>query len=123
MILSVFGRFCCLLCLFCQIFGSIPSTAGPCCSTTATIHGTRFESPRLGRALRRAFTVSRWAFVAPNVNTQGLRQSSTALAARGGGEYDISDADIQNFYNSLLTLGLVVACSFTTLKALGSMHL
>ena len=52
-----------------------------------------------------AFTVSRWAFVAPNVNSQGLRQSSTALAARGGGEYDISDADIQNFYNSLLTLG------------------
>ena len=52
-----------------------------------------------------AFTVSRWALVAPNVNIQGLRQSSTALAARGGGEYDISDADIQNFYNSLLTLG------------------
>ncbi|CAK9049545.1 Chaperone protein DnaJ [Durusdinium trenchii] len=52
-----------------------------------------------------AFTVSRWAFVAPNVNTQGLRQSSTALAARGGGEYDISDADIQNFYNSLTGAG------------------
>ena len=56
-----------------------------------------------------AFTVSRWAFVAPNVNTQGLRQSSTALAARGGGEYDISDADIQNFYNSLLILRLMSA--------------
>ncbi|CAK9049551.1 Chaperone protein DnaJ [Durusdinium trenchii] len=56
-----------------------------------------------------AFTVSRWAFVAPNVNSQGLRQSSTALAARGGGEYDISDADIQNFYNSLLTLGFAAS--------------
>ena len=29
--------------------------------------------------------------------------SPLALQARGGGEYDISDADIQNFYNNLLT--------------------
>ena len=81
-----------------------------------------------------AFTVSRWAFVAPNVNTQGLRQSSTALAARGGGEYDISDADIQtellqltvdswSMYLYHLRSILYRSWMFNSLEALGSMSL
>ncbi|CAL1157940.1 unnamed protein product, partial [Cladocopium goreaui] len=51
------------------------------------------------------FVVTRFidaAFVAPK-GASPSRQELTALQARGGGEYDISDADIQNFYNSLLT--------------------
>ena len=49
-----------------------------------------------------AFTLTRLAFV--SAPAAGSRQHSpVALSARGGGEYDISDADIQNFYNSLLT--------------------
>ena len=49
------------------------------------------------------FVVTRFidAFVAPTAPTH--RSDLTALQARGGGEYDISDADIQNFYNNLLT--------------------
>mmetsp|Transcript_22017 Transcript_22017/g.48373 ORF Transcript_22017/g.48373 Transcript_22017/m.48373 type:complete len:221 (-) Transcript_22017:101-763(-) len=52
-----------------------------------------------------AFVLTRFAleaFVAPRTTTPSL-QSKLQLKARGGGEYDISDADIQNFYNSLLT--------------------
>eukprot|EP00435_Cladocopium_sp_Y103_P054820 s3453_g18.t1 len=51
-----------------------------------------------------AFTVTRYitAFVAPRLSSPATT-SPLALQARGGGEYDISDADIQNFYNSLLT--------------------
>ena len=53
-----------------------------------------------------AFTATRFvAFVtAPATPSPPLRRhSAVALAARGGGEYDISDADIQTFYQSLLT--------------------
>merc|ERR1712107_139420 len=39
-------------------------------------------------------------FVAPS--SSALR-SQTALRARGGGEYDISDADIANFYAEVTT--------------------
>eukprot|EP00435_Cladocopium_sp_Y103_P054392 s3453_g17.t1 len=69
------------------------------------------KMPRSSRILVSAllclatFVVTRFidaAFVAPAV-TSPSRQELTALQARGGGEYDISDADIQNFYNSLLT--------------------
>mmetsp|Transcript_10399 Transcript_10399/g.19431 ORF Transcript_10399/g.19431 Transcript_10399/m.19431 type:complete len:222 (+) Transcript_10399:44-709(+) len=55
-----------------------------------------------------AFTATRLvAFVtAPAVPSPPLRHhSAVALNARGGGEYDISDADIQTFYQSLLTGG------------------
>ncbi|CAJ1427112.1 unnamed protein product [Effrenium voratum] len=51
-----------------------------------------------------AFTLTRLCFVAPPPAVhQPLRQSQVALQARGGGEYDVSDADIDAFYNSLLT--------------------
>ncbi|CAJ1349425.1 unnamed protein product [Effrenium voratum] len=51
-----------------------------------------------------AFTLTRLCFVAPPPAVhQPLRQSHVALQARGGGEYDVSDADIDAFYNSLLT--------------------
>ncbi|CAE7439330.1 dnaJ [Symbiodinium natans] len=53
-----------------------------------------------------AFTATRFvAFVtAPATPSPPLRRhSAVALAARGGGEFDISDADIQTFYQSLLT--------------------
>jgi len=46
------------------------------------------------------------AFVAPAAPTTSPAQQSrgqVALRARGGGEYDVSDADIENFYNALLT--------------------
>eukprot|EP00913_Durusdinium_trenchii_P021625 g20322.t1 len=46
------------------------------------------------------FTLTHLAFVGP---ATGANAPKVARAARGGGEYDISDADIQNFYNSLLT--------------------
>ncbi len=36
-------------------------------------------------------------------STRQLRSSSVALQARGGGEYDISDADIEKFYAELTT--------------------
>jgi hypothetical protein len=45
------------------------------------------------------------AFVAPAVPTTAPAQhgrGQVSLRARGGGEYDVSDADIQNFYNGLL---------------------
>ena len=106
MIWGVFGRFCCVLILF-----SVRFLAPAPPQHSRAVPQLRLSMARASNLLvsavlfAGAFTVSRWAFVAPNVNTQGLRQSSTALAARGGGEYDISDADIQNFYNSLLTLG------------------
>ena len=44
------------------------------------------------------FTLTHLAFVGP---ATGANAPKVARAARGGGEYDISDADIQNFYNSL----------------------
>ena len=106
MIWGVFGRSCCVLILF-----SVRFLAPAPPPHDRAVPQLRLSMARASNLLvsavlfAGAFTVSRWAFVAPNVNTQGLRQSSTALAARGGGEYDISDADIQNFYNSLLTLG------------------
>ncbi|CAJ1384862.1 unnamed protein product [Effrenium voratum] len=74
-----------------------------------------------------AFTLTRLCFVAPppavhqpylgwavgacgsrsggwvKLDPVQLRQSQVALQARGGGEYDVSDADIDAFYNSLLT--------------------
>jgi len=49
-----------------------------------------------------AFTVTRLAFVSAPASSS-RQHSPVVLSARGGGEYDISDADIQNFYNSLLT--------------------
>ena len=41
------------------------------------------------------YSVSQWLFVAP---AGSQLRSRTALQARGGGEYDISDADIKKFY-------------------------
>jgi len=44
------------------------------------------------------------AFVGAPSTTSRLRQTSAvALGARGGGEYDVSDADIQKFYEETLT--------------------
>jgi len=43
------------------------------------------------------------AFVAAPLSGSQLRAPSVGLQARGGGEYDISDADIQNFYAQVTT--------------------
>jgi len=39
----------------------------------------------------------------PSQPPQSRSRSLVALQARGGGEYDVTDADIQKFYNDLLT--------------------
>ncbi|CAJ1368973.1 unnamed protein product, partial [Effrenium voratum] len=52
-----------------------------------------------------AFTLTR-CFLgtnAPSVHPPTAKPHHVALRARGGGEYDISDADIEAFYQSLLT--------------------
>jgi len=46
-----------------------------------------------------SYSLSHLLFVAPAGNQ--LRSHNTALQARGGGEYDISDADIAKFYSEI----------------------